>query len=363
VTVVPREYDDGARCKSAGPRTVPVRAALVRLYADYLHGEDGDPLASDYVFVALLDQAAGRPPPHLPQSPLLTTAPWGSVTSRSIGLASPGGIALEVDSVVGGSSIDLVSSLVVAAIAFTVGAFRQEVVIRFRTRKTRKYWQPFKSRGLTLVIGSDLSPANQATSPDHIAYRPLDTSALYEFEPYGLVGLGDVLALMTLQEHLRMLNFSDLLIVHSNAAQLTSSHRNLILIGGPDSNRLTNLAMQSLRVPVSFVPLADDRTGLRDDETGTVYEPQFSSQSSLVLTRDFGFVAQGQSPFSEDSMVVLLSGTYGAATASAASLVTSAAGVSRILKVKKRKCLTIFSVSIVGNHLATPKVISARPID
>ena len=36
------DNDNGARSKSARPRIVPVSAELIRLYADYLHGEYGD---------------------------------------------------------------------------------------------------------------------------------------------------------------------------------------------------------------------------------------------------------------------------------------------------------------------------------
>ena len=41
VAVVPRDSDNGARTKSREPRLIPVSAGLVRLYADYLHGEYG----------------------------------------------------------------------------------------------------------------------------------------------------------------------------------------------------------------------------------------------------------------------------------------------------------------------------------
>ncbi|MDN5916134.1 MAG: tyrosine-type recombinase/integrase [Pseudonocardia sp.] len=60
VAVVGRINDNGARAKSAGPRTIPTSAGLVRLYADYLHGEYGD-LDSDYVFVNLWGGPHGRP--------------------------------------------------------------------------------------------------------------------------------------------------------------------------------------------------------------------------------------------------------------------------------------------------------------
>lgn len=60
VAVVPRDNDNGARSKSRTPRSVPVSPELVRLYADYLHGEYGD-LDSDYVFVNLWGHPHGHP--------------------------------------------------------------------------------------------------------------------------------------------------------------------------------------------------------------------------------------------------------------------------------------------------------------
>ncbi|MER6076170.1 tyrosine-type recombinase/integrase [Streptomyces sp. NPDC001817] len=58
--VTPRVNDNRARAKSASPRTVPVSPEIVRLYADYLHGEYGD-LDSDYMFVNLWGGSYGRP--------------------------------------------------------------------------------------------------------------------------------------------------------------------------------------------------------------------------------------------------------------------------------------------------------------
>jgi integrase/recombinase XerD len=60
VAVVARSNDNGARSKSAEARSIPVSAELVRLYADYLHGEYGD-LDSDYVFVNLWAKPLGHP--------------------------------------------------------------------------------------------------------------------------------------------------------------------------------------------------------------------------------------------------------------------------------------------------------------
>lgn len=59
IAVVARDNANGARAKSGG-RVVPVGEQLIRLYADYLHGEYGD-IDSDYVFVNLFTPPRGRP--------------------------------------------------------------------------------------------------------------------------------------------------------------------------------------------------------------------------------------------------------------------------------------------------------------
>jgi integrase/recombinase XerD len=60
VRVTRRSNDNGARAKSVHSRSIPVSPELVRLYADYLHGEYGN-LDSDYVFVNLWAEPRGHP--------------------------------------------------------------------------------------------------------------------------------------------------------------------------------------------------------------------------------------------------------------------------------------------------------------
>lgn len=59
VAVVSRLNANSARAKSGRARVVPVRAGVVRLYADYLNAEYGD-LDSDYVFVNLFAEPRGQ---------------------------------------------------------------------------------------------------------------------------------------------------------------------------------------------------------------------------------------------------------------------------------------------------------------
>jgi integrase/recombinase XerD len=58
ISIVPRDNASGARAKSGG-RVIPVGAELIRLYADYLHGEYGD-ADSSYVFINLFAAPRGH---------------------------------------------------------------------------------------------------------------------------------------------------------------------------------------------------------------------------------------------------------------------------------------------------------------
>ena len=67
ITVVPRVNVNGARCKSATSRVIPVSAELVRLYADYLHEEYGD-LDCDYVLSRCRDNTYCPEPGVIPRT-------------------------------------------------------------------------------------------------------------------------------------------------------------------------------------------------------------------------------------------------------------------------------------------------------
>jgi integrase/recombinase XerD len=58
ISIVARENANGARAKSGG-RTVPVGGELIRLYANYLHGEYGS-TDSDYVFINIWATPRGQ---------------------------------------------------------------------------------------------------------------------------------------------------------------------------------------------------------------------------------------------------------------------------------------------------------------
>ena len=86
VTIVPRANGNGARSKARDPRTIPVRAQVIRLYGDYLATEYGD-LDSDYVLSGLRDNTY-CPEPGVIQTSCPETASDRAVFAREVRIIS-----------------------------------------------------------------------------------------------------------------------------------------------------------------------------------------------------------------------------------------------------------------------------------
>ncbi|GIF48137.1 hypothetical protein DFJ67_1967 [Asanoa ferruginea] len=189
---------------------------------------------------------------------------------------------------------------------------------------TREYWAPLRAREIAIVVGV-MSPA---VGP----------------EPFGFVGFGEALAMLSLQEHLDN-------VVVAQAGEVSAFRaRNLVLLGGPDLNAATRFAMLGGQVPVRF---GYDPVQLCVEEDAA-YTPVFRSGR---LARDYGFVARVPSPFADECTAVLLVGIFGAATLAAARLAASADGTASMMSVNGGRCLTVFSVDVDrSGEIAAPKI-------
>nr|WP_296076634.1 hypothetical protein [uncultured Actinoplanes sp.] len=274
---------------------------------------------------------------------------------------------MDIKSLLTESAGQIAGAVTIAILAFTLGSFRRVIVQRFRTRHTRKYWSPFKDKGLTIVLGS-FSPS---VSPPSDRHRAIDTSPLQDFEPYGLVGFGEVLALLNLQEHLKVLGMEDVTIAQPTDVRAMRS-RHLVLVGGPDPNPVTDLAMQHGQLPVRFLEADNSRSqmhvtlGGKDESVPQelIYTPQFLPDHPGQLSRDYGFVAQVPSPYADRCVAILLVGVYGAGTVAAAQLVTSSYGVSRMRRVNQGRCLTVFRADVGRNgDISFPRIERCEKLD
>ncbi|MBF6476511.1 MULTISPECIES: hypothetical protein [Nocardia] len=199
---------------------------------------------------------------------------------------------------------DLGINLLAAGIAFGVGLSSNQARNRWRTRSTRAFWKPYANGEFRVI-----TPIHQVGEDQTI-------------ERAEWVGLGDVIALVTLQDAVSALGIDKLVVRPSNRLNDDDWRSNLILIGGPWTNTVTGDALARLDINVGFGSLAQPSTELAD-----VHDVQSSRTWSRVRTpdgkrtrTDYGIVVRAISPFNARRTILILAGGTAFGTAGAAML-------------------------------------------
>lgn len=86
---------------------------------------------------------------------------------------------------------------------------------------------------------------------------------------------------------------------------------NLILIGGPDYNKVTEHFME--QTPFEFSQNSTDETILVHKQKNQVFKPEFKSQKNIEEVTDYGFFVKMPNPYNPDKKLIMINGihTYG----------------------------------------------------
>lgn len=168
------------------------------------------------------------------------------------------------------------------------------------------FWEPMVARGLTVVIGTQ-----------SLGYAE-------EWEPSGLVGLGDVKALLEIHRQLLSVGFEGEII---DAEDLPRSRlgSDLVVIGGPDANKITAMLMDLLDPSLSFVFPGSQQhvVNLYDKVAEDIVGPEIGHDGELL--HDFGLVVRAPNPLANGATeVVVVAGCWGHGTAAAAAVLGTA---------------------------------------
>lgn len=85
-------------------------------------------------------------------------------------------------------------------------------------------------------------------------------------------------------------------------------NRNIVCIGGPCYNGITDRLMKDSELPVYFegLDLEDDETPLVNSETGQKFEKLYDEMSRLI--KDWGLFARFKNPYDEKSTIIIACG-------------------------------------------------------
>ncbi|MBE8517221.1 hypothetical protein ILP97_06810 [Amycolatopsis sp. H6(2020)] len=233
-------------------------------------------------------------------------------------------------SVVGAFS-DVVINLVAAGIGGVSVWLGTKTNKRLRLLRARRFWKAMGSREPFIVMGA----------PD---WEPLSS-----WEKSGLVGKGDMLALVEIESQLRRLGFAGK-IVESKELNSRELRSDLILIGGPDGNTATKEIMERLDGETSYVFAGDAPAVLHkgSDETAA---PQYNKSGDP--TNDYGLIIRAANPLAPDTAeVVILAGCWGFGTAAAAEKLSDRKFLRDQRKFKYFEALVETTV-VRGSHYNT----------
>jgi hypothetical protein len=207
---------------------------------------------------------------------------------------------------------------------------------RFRYRHHREFWR-FLEKPTILVVGGLEMDVLLGTLPDaleQVVNTQQDREKIFETimnhlstqESSGLMGRGDLNAIVSMMAKVASLPLSPKPSV-LHASQVRGQRvENLILVGGNDSNPLTKLLVPGLGCRLESVTNDEGRNVIRDTRLNVDYPVTWQNEPNdegEVHWTDYGILARGPNPFNPDHDVLLIAGAHGWGSLAAAEICIS----------------------------------------
>jgi hypothetical protein len=199
--------------------------------------------------------------------------------------------------------------LLTTLIGYSAGRIWQRLADQMPLRRARRLWGPLIAGELQIVV-SRFWPAG---------WRG----------PTGVAGGGDALALRELGSYFSKIG-SQFDTVYVDEAHL-DRNRNLILLGGPDTNSVTRDALTAITPHVKIIDpgpgkvmeIHDLAPGSPAGEAVKDKQPRIRKYRSQPNKIDYGIIIGARNPFNHVNVLMIIAGAYGYGTWGGAELATS----------------------------------------
>lgn len=219
-----------------------------------------------------------------------------------------------------------------------------DIKIKANTQKTENlfnhFWKPFFQTRTTIVIGTYYTERFRA------------------WEASTLMGTGDALALGKIMGTLNNIGIKNIDVVPTYNFTGDRYQDNLILIGGPDANKLTRETYDKLNTKLRFGNPDRNEIALFDTSKGETYVPKYNSNSQVV--GDYGFAFKTQNPYNQETNAIILAGCFGFGTCAAAQIFESEKLLEKIEGFENEHGFEVLVYSdIINDWTQKPKIISS----
>jgi hypothetical protein len=227
-------------------------------------------------------------------------------------------------------------------LGYIIGWASPRIRKQVRTRRARIFWRPFAELGHLQVIGG--------------GHRG---DYLDSWEASGLAGIGDVKAIIELQDIFSQNGLGRLPVTFSTSPDLALiKDVDLILIGGPDANWVTLEMASKLPGRFRFGDAKRHIVSITDQVTGHYYP---SVPVDNVIYQDAGVIKMMPNPLYPNNRLLIIAGAFGYGTLAGVKLIREESILRHPVISNNRFFECLFRVKIVADEPLPAEILEVQP--
>ncbi len=213
-----------------------------------------------------------------------------------------------------------------------------------------RFWEPFVEGKLQVVTGRFTR----------------DSRDLEVWEPAGLVGAGDALAIADLRSFFAVMRLSDFQVSYAgiDTKDTVDSNSHLILIGGPDYNLITKRVMNELRSKATFEFDSPKEQGhritIKDTEVGGKHWSYKEPEVGRLI--DYSLIIRTANPLWPTKRLLLVAGCSSHGTWAGIRFVTSLSFLEHDLVSGGKDCEFLIETELWSEDPSESKVLYRREL-
>jgi hypothetical protein len=251
--------------------------------------------------------------------------------------SQPGGAGIRAELLV-----EVVKETAKYAVAGVAGWLLIVAGDRWRTRRARPLFRPFLKEDLLIVVGR--------------------FEEFREWDPCGLIGVGDAFALKELQKLLSRMGAKEPKVVYADRILSDGDELKhpVIVLGGPDANAVTKEFAGCIPSGFRFGDASVNEVTISD--VGGTPTRSFSPRVEEGRGVDYGLVMRAPNPLEPDKPMMILAGAFGYGTWAAVRLLASPAFHKESKRILKRPFEGLIRTEVIGDTPQRTTVVELRSL-